>query len=419
MRKNSKIAVLTVVALFFVNIVGAQERYNLQKTLQTARANNPALRTEKYNVDIAKADVITAGLRPNLSLNNQTIQLIQPSHFAPNTRWADTRNDQVWFQLTKEFQLGGQRKNKIDFANKSVDLTQKNYDETERNILFNVANKWLEVWKNAMQLKMIKTAKDNIDSLVLTNQIRFKDQVINQTDLSRTELLAKQYDIQYKTVSQEYINSQKELKLMVGDSSNFIIDTTDHFLYALAPNLDSLISQSMQNRSDVQAAKSLVEVTNSNIKLQKSLAAPDFEFGVIYNPQNNIQYAGIYATIELPVFDRNQGEIKKSQLLNEQGKQNLELTQNRLQTEVTNAYNSYKLQQKNMEDFANVINESQTILENVKYAYLKGGTTIIDFLEAQRSWLETQQNYYDAMELYRKSFLQLIYETGLINQLAQ
>jgi cobalt-zinc-cadmium efflux system outer membrane protein len=55
----------------------------------------------------------------------------------------------------------------------------------------------------------------------------------------------------------------------------------------------------------------------------------------------------------------------------------------------------------------------------VRYSYLKGSTTIIDLLEAQRSWLDTRQQYYDTEMQYRKATIELLFVTGLINQLAQ
>lgn len=397
----------------------AQTSYTLQKALQTAKTNNPILKTEQYNIEIAQTDVISAKLRPNLNLNNQLLQLGQPSHFPANSNWSSAKNQQIWWQLTKPFQVAGQRKYKIEVADKNVAFAQKKYAEAERDLFSQVAAKWMEVWTAQKQLDILQTAKDNIDSLVITNKLRFKNQVITQTDLFRTELLAKQYGIQYKTSRQELINKQKELKFLLGTQDSVSIDPDDAFLFAIPPSLDSLLNQSLQNRSDIQAAKSLLDVSESNIKLQKSLAVPQPELGVIYNPQNTIQYFGLYATIDLPFFNRNQGEIRKSFLLQKQAEQNLLTIQTQLQTEISTAYASYDLQRKNIENFKTVLSQSETILENVKYAYLKGGTTIIDFLEAQRSWLETQQQYYNALQQYRESYIQLLYATGLINQLAQ
>src|SRR5690606_23176349 len=179
------------VLLYFVfsNSANAQNNYTLQKALQTAKANNPYLKTEQLNIGIAQTDIITAKLRPNPILNNQSLQLMQPSQFPASTDWSNGQNRQVSWQLTKPFQVAGQRKYKIDVANKNVSFAENNYLETERNIFSEVASKWLEVWTAQKQLEIIQIAKSNIDSLVLTNQIRYKNQVITQTDLFRTELL--------------------------------------------------------------------------------------------------------------------------------------------------------------------------------------------------------------------------------------
>lgn len=395
----------------------AQVKYTLHKALQTARNYSPILRNEALNAGIIQADIITAKLRPDPVLSSETLQLLQPSQFPAHTDWYNGQNRQTLWQLTKRFQVAGQRRYKIDVAGQYMALTEKNYSETERNLLSEVAVKWLEGWMSQKQLDIILVAKNNIDSLVLTNQIRHQNQVITQTDLFRTELLAKQYAMQYKTAQQQITNHQKELKFLLGVEDDVLIDTTAD-LPALQGSIDSLFRRSLRLRGDIQAAQASVNVSESNIKLQKSLSFPQPELGLIWNPQNSIQYLGIYANINLPLFNRNQGEIKKSYLLKEQAEQQLSILQTQVQSEITIALANYQLQQQQLENFSSVLQQSQTILDNVKYTYLKGGTTIIDFLEAQRSWLETKQQYYDAMYTYSKSYIQLLFSTGLINQSA-
>ncbi|MCC7050841.1 MAG: TolC family protein, partial [Bacteroidia bacterium] len=394
---------INILYLFcFLITAKAQEVYTLQAALKTAKKNNPTLKEEQVSVAIAQADVITAKLKPNPTLNNQSLQMTKSSHFY-TPQWYGAKNRQIWWQFTKPFQIAGQRQNRIAVANKNVSLIEKKYNETERNLFLDVSEKWLEVYTAQKQWQIIQIAKSNIDSLVYTNQIRYKNQVISQTDLARTELLAKQYNIQNKTALQEIKNRQSELTYLLGVQTNVVIDTADSFLFTISQNLDSLIKESLQTRSDVQIKKSLISLSESNIKLQKSLAYPKPEVGTIYNPQNTIPYAGIYATIDIPVFSRNQGEIKKSYLLKEQAEKSLQGIQAQIQTEITVAFADYELQKKNIESYKKLLDQSQSILDNVKYAYLKGGTTIIDFLEAQRSWLETQQEYYNSMHAYKQS----------------
>lgn len=411
---------ISIFLLLSIPSIWAQSSpYTLQKALQTARNSSPVLKPQQYNVAIAEADVVTASLRPNLVLNNQTINMAQPSHFPANTHWYNGQNRQVWWQLTKVFQLPAQRKYKIEIAEQNVSLEQKVIKEAERNLFQDVAIQWLDVWTSRKQLDILKEAKNNTDSLVVVNQLRYKNQVITETELIRTTLLADQYALQLKSAEQTYQNALVKLQFLMGTTETISIDTNDHFLYQLPANLDSLLKQALNSRSDLQALKSVVTVSDANIQLQKAFAWPQPELGVIYNPQNTIPYIGIYGTIELPVFSRNQGEIKKSLVLKQQAEQQVQTTQVQIQTELTTAYQTYQTQQANLTKFDKLLAQSEKILASVKYSYLRGGTTIVDFLEAQRSWLETQQHYYETMQEYKQSYIRLLYVSGYINQLAQ
>lgn len=406
--------------LFFVfcSPAASQENYTLQKALQAAKVNNPYLKTQQLNIGIAQADTITARLFPNPFLENEQYWLTNPNNLVPGTDLLNSQNIQMLFKYMQPIPIAGQRKNQIELARKNVSVSNYSYAELERNIFSDVAIKWLEVWTAQKQLEIIQIAKSNIDSLVLTNQNRYKNQVITQTDLYRTELLAKQYDIQLKNAMQVVTNRLNELKFLLGVDKSIGIDQSDEFMLQTFPVIDSLLQYSLKNRSDVQLTSSLIDASQTNIQLQKSKAIPQPQIGFVYSPQNGVSYLGPSFGLNVPLFDRNQGEIKKSYLLKEQADNQLIAVQNQIQTEIAVAYAKYQLQQQNLESFNVLLQQSQTVLDNVKYAYLKGGTTIIDFLEAQRSWLETQQQYYDAMQLYRQSYIQLLYATGLINQLA-
>jgi len=407
--------------LLAVTGVSAQsvKTLSLQDALKAARNNNLQLKAAKFNINIAEADVVTASLRPNLQLNNQSLQMMASDHYKANTQWYNPANRQVWWQLTKTLQIAGQRANKIDFAQKNTDVNKAGYAETERAMFADVATKWLEVWNAQRNLKMINYARQNVDSVVIINKVRLKNQVVTETDFYRTQLLSKQYTLQYTTAKQELNNKVKELMLALGTTDSISVKNDEVFPPAVTQSFKELLDQASKERTDLKLAVSQMAASESNIKLQKSMAIPQPQAGLIYNPQNTVPYAGIYVTIDLPFFDRNQGEIKKSQYLKQQAEQQYTAVQQQVNTELSTAYSSYRTQQQNIEGYKAVLKQSSDILSNVKYAYLKGGTTVIDFLEAQRSWLDVQQQYNDAMYLYHQSYIQLLYSTGLINNMAQ
>src|SRR5690554_1348508 len=241
-------------SVVFVLLIGfiatAQSSYTLQAVLQAARENNQQLKAEQFHIAIAETDIITAKLRPNLSLSNESLQLLQTSEFIPNTSWHNNQNRQVMWQISKPIQIARQRKNKIEVADKNLLYTKNEYKEAERQLFLEVAEKWLAVRAVQKQLEVLKMAKANIDSLTQINQHRYKNQVVTETDLYRTELLSKQYDVQYKTILQEWNNLKKELGFLIGNSQGVEIDMDDNFYTNLNADLDSIIMQALNSRSD-------------------------------------------------------------------------------------------------------------------------------------------------------------------------
>ncbi|QHS60927.1 TolC family protein [Chitinophaga agri] len=418
MKRAIALAVATL-ALSCIGIVAtAQTSYSLSAALDTARTSSPVLKARYMNIDAAQADVITAKLRPNPTLNNQTMQLVSSDHFAAGTRWSSNQNRQVWYQVTKPIQWPNQRKYKIETADKDVKVASNSFQEDLRNLSLNVGSSWINCWVLKKRLALLNDSRTNLDTLVKINELRYKDQVISQTDLTRTKVLLEQYDLQLSVFTQDYQNELHTLQLLTGNTTPMDIDTTSELpMQVPAVTLDSLIAQTLQNRADVVLAKSTIDERTSNARYQQALAVPQPELGVIYNPQNSVPYIGFYGTIDLPFFNRNQGEIKKAHIQQQQAQQELSATQRQAQTEVVTAYNTWQLQKKNMEKYTGILRQSQQILNNVKYAYLRGGTSIIDFLDAQRNWYDTNLLYYDSLQAYYQSYIQLLFATGLINQL--
>lgn len=299
-----------------------------------------------------------------------------------------------------------------------MNLAAKNYSSTEMSVLSATGNKWLDVWYSKMNLDLVTQAKTNIDSLVSTQTIRLKNQVISESELARTQLLSDQYLLQLHSATESYRNEVRNLQLLMGSIDTVQIDANDQVItLAVIEQVDSLISLSYRQRPDLQIAKGNIDVAQSNIKLQRSLSHPVPELGFIWNPQNTVPYFGFFGTIDLPFFSRNQGEIKKSKLQLQQSEQALAAIKQQAQTEVQTSFNSFQLNKEAVEKYSNILGRSEQVLQSVRYAYTRGGTTIIDFLDAQRTWFDTQKMYYAALYDYRKSYIQLLYVTGLINQL--
>lgn len=414
------IRLLTLSYLLVTAITGhAQQKISLQQAIRLAQSNNPFLKTASYNINIAQADVTTARLKFNPILNNQSLQLVNSKYFAENTAALDAQNRQVWWQLTAPFRLNGQRKYQVETAREAVNLEQRNYSDMKRIVASEAAAQWLNAWLLQNKLELFLEAQLNMDSLVKINEVRLRNLAVTHTEVMRTRILSEQFALQIRAARNNYAVELKNLKLLLGIADSITLDMQDGFRFDQpdALTLDSLLSLGLQLRTDFHAAQAARLVSESNIKLQKSLAYPVPELGMIWNPQNTIPYLGFFGTIEIPLFSRNQGEIEKSTVIKLQAEQHINATRQKIFNEIQVAFNNYTTEKNNLDGYGSILSQTENVLSTVRYAYLRGGTTLIDFLEAQRTWLETRQLYAEALQAYRLRSIELMTATGLITQL--
>ncbi len=410
------IILLVLTCLF--QLAFSQTQITVRESILRSKANNPFLKTLKFDLDVAQSDVTTAGLRLNPDFQTQLFTIPQSKYWADNTGYLNSANTQSWFQLGMPFRLKPIRKYATDVASKNLSATQQNILEFERTLVLDVCNIWLDAWSFHVNMEILSQAKLNIDTLIKINENRLKNEVITVSELIRTQVLSEQYALQLRTIEQDFSSQLRKLQLITGSTDSIAIDYNDEFIFSqLLPPVDSLVTLALTKRNDLQTAKANKNAAQSNVTLQQAFVYPNLYGSAFINPQNSIPYVGLTAGIQIPIFDRNQGGIERSKaLLNQTGSNVLALEAN-IKTEVKNAYAAYLIRKGNLQRFQNIMQQSETVLNTIKYKYLKGNTTIIDFLEAQRTALETKRMYFDEVLSYRKSNLLLLYTSGLINDL--
>jgi cobalt-zinc-cadmium efflux system outer membrane protein len=311
--------------------------------------------------------------------------------------------------------VAGQRQKAFELALKNLELTKNNLAEFQRNILFLVANKWGDAWISSQRLGILKKAKQYSDDLLTTNELRYKKEAITLAEFNRTQIIAEQYNALLDLEEQVFKNELRLLKALTGSEEQMIIKEEDSSgTELLEIDIDLMISDALKNRSDILSGKIAEELSRKDLILQEAKAYPRPEIGFIYNPQNTDPYMGTFLTIPLPVFNRNQGEILRAKSELEQKAKKLNAIEIQIDTEVRNAFAEYSVAKRNYEKYKNIYKISEKVLDTVKYSYLRGGTTIVDYLEAQRNWFETQNLYYNSIFNLRRTFILLIFSNGRI-----
>jgi cobalt-zinc-cadmium efflux system outer membrane protein len=395
--------------------LSAQKLYTITEAITEARNNNPELKAEKYSISIASASITTARLRPNPIFNNQSLQLLNKQYSPVKTISPSPSNQQLWYQMTKPMLLGGVRAKRIDFAKQGVVSATTFYSELNRTVSYNTALKWLDAWQVKNRILLYKEAKEHLDSLIYLNKKNEKDKVGSSIEKIRSQLLSDQYHIRLKSENNLYIDELRNLKYILGinDSIN-ILDEINFIAYDFFKNKDSLMFIALERRSDLAYAKSTIELSRKNIVVQDAARLPYFEGGFIYNPQNRIPYAGTFATLSVPVFSRNQGEREKAHIMLKQSESYKTAKEMQIKMEVENAHFSFVNHKDILDESQLIVDESLVLLNSIKAAYMEGQMSIVDYMEAQGTYIEMQTLHLEADYNFRKSYIDVLFSTGLI-----
>lgn len=418
-RPSRVILILSILAALMPKnpLQGTDTALGVRDAVRLARTGNPFQLAKKMDADIAAADRITAGLFPNPQASVQALaipDLRQRTDAGflggPNTQWL--------LQFSYPVPMGGKKKRAMDLADRNAEWAGTLVADAAVQTAYDAGRKWLDVWFAAINRQLVEEAKANIDNLVAINEARARNEVITKVELTRTQILQEQYELQRRSLARDAANESRSLQILLGLPEARAIDMDDGFSPVSVPeSLDELLGYAQIHRSDKRAALAALASMTSALAYQRSLSVPDVSVSAVWNPQNGVPYLGFGVGVELPFFSRNQGNIRKAELAEEQSRRTRRAVEQRIETDTRNAFETYRERLETNRRYAAIITQAGQVLDTIRYAYLRGQTTLIDFLEAQRTWFETKKQLFETLMSFRQSYWDLLLATGLIEEI--
>ena len=174
--------------------------------------------------------------------------------------------------------------------------------------------------------------------------------------------------------------------------------------------------KALQNRPDLRAAQQGVTAADSQYQLQIANGKQDVTVSGNYSHVNAINAATVLASIPLPIFNRNQGEIARTRYAITQAQEQQIAVNGQALTDVKDAYEGLesndKVVQLYISKYLDVAKQSRDISE---YAYRHGAASLLDFLDAERSYRATQLAYRQTLASYLLGLEQLREAVGTRN----
>lgn len=387
----------------------AATQITLEQAITLALANSPAIKAARTQIQQSQAQEVTANLRPNPTLNwdSQFIPVFSPGDFS-----SDTLNNLQQFDIGVGylFERGHKRQNRLQAARDATAVTAAQVADTERTLVFNVAQQFINV---LLANSTLQFALENLNSFQDTVNIsdqRYRAGDISEGDNLKIKLQLLQFQTDVSSARVAKVQALGSLRQLVGYASlPHDFDVVGDLEYKpLTTALPDLQVKALATRPDLLAAQKGVKAANSQISLAKANAKVDFNASASYSHVSGASSTSLFFSVPLPIFDRNQGEIARTKFALTGAELTAKAAEDTVMTDVTNAYESANSNQDVVKLYVSgYLKQAQDSRDISQYAYKAGAATLLDFLDAERSYRSTQLAYRQALAAYMLSLEQL------------
>ncbi len=383
-----------------------------QQVQQKFEAANPALRAGQLNIDEAKANEITAFLRPNPSLS---VSLDQFDPFTPNP-YRPITNLQPGIAASYLYERMHKRDLRKESAEKATVIAASTQQDLLRNLTYTLRNAFVQTLQAKAVLALARENLDYYDKLLYLNRIRFKAGDIAEVDMDRLELQRIQYlsDIQNATVN---LRTAKIMLLQMLNDRTAVdqFDITGPFEFTAGiDTLENFHTVALATRPDLRAAIEAVDKAQTDHKLAEANGSTDPTFGVDFGRQlGDPFYIGGSITIPLRVFDKNQGEKLRTQLDITRNERLRDAAQAQVFSDVDSAYvalmGSLNLLRPYKSEY---LARALKVRDTISFSYQHGAASLLDFLNAQSDYRSVQLNYLNLIGSFLTAASQLNLAVG-------
>jgi outer membrane protein, heavy metal efflux system len=405
-------------ALLLANTSLAQTAFTWQQVKEKFALANPTLKAAQLNIDESRAGEITAYLRPNpdLSLTADGFQV--------------SRNQGVWRPLSGVVETPGvsylherqhKRELRRDTAKESTAVAESSYLDQERSLLFNLRNAFVATLQAKAVLQNARENLDYWDHELDINRTRYNAGDLALMDLNRLELQRLQFESDYETALVNLRTAKIQLLMLLNERTpveQFDVAGPFDFSGELKP-LEEYRAAALEARPDLKAAVQNVELAQLNHQLAVANASTDPTFSVWFS--NNPSFSNSFAnetvggsvSIPLRIFDRNQGEKARTQLDIGRNERLRDATQAQVFSDVDSAY--WTLVQA-----LNLLRPYKTkylplavdVRDRMSFSFRNGGASLLDFLDAEKSYRDTRLAYLNLIGSYLTAAAQMNMAAG-------
>src|SRR5271167_870685 len=418
-RMNCLAALTWLLLLLLVPAAEGQSSalITLDQAINLALAHNHSLKATRTLILQNQAQEITANLRPNPTFNfdSQFLPVFSPNNFSSGSL---SNIQQFDVGIGYLFERGHKRQRRLQAAVDQTAVTGAQVSDAERTLTFNVAQQFVAVLLAESTLRFALLDLKSFEETVDIALAQYKSGYISEGDYLKIKLQLLQFQTDVSSARLARVQALIALRELLGyDAVPANYDVVGDLAYqALPAKLDDLQTKALQARPDYRAAALGVTAAQSQILLAKANAKQDVDATADYTHTSGQNSASFFVNFGLPIFNRNQGEIARTGYALTQAQELQASTSDTVLSDVSDAYEALRSNEEVVQLYTSgYLKQAQDSRDISEYAYKRGATSLLDFLDAERSNRATQLAYRQALSSYMTALEQLKEAVGTRN----
>jgi cobalt-zinc-cadmium efflux system outer membrane protein len=395
----------------------ARKSITYPEYLSKVGKQNLGYAAQRFNLNIVEAGILVAKIFPD-----PTISLIGFNNGEQRMKLGYGAGTFMGYLV----ELGGKRKARINLATSQTDLTKALLEDYFRNLRADATLSFLAGLRQKLLLSVLLNSYVSMQKLARSDSLRFRLGSI-------TEIDAKQSQLEAGTMLNQVFQGESDLRaallqlgMMLGEQNpdSVMYPIGDFSKFDRDFDLKLLITEAQNNRADLLAALRNKTVSQDALKLVKANRTIDLgvNLGVtstsyvlnIIAPTPSFSVVSAGVSVPLKFANKYKGDLKQAEYGIQQADVLYKQTELQVETQVTQAHYNYLAAKKQVQQFnAGLLIQAKRVYDGKVYSYTRGETSLLEVLNARRTYNETQLNYFMALYNYAAGLVELERMAGI------
>ncbi|MBI1818252.1 MAG: TolC family protein [Deltaproteobacteria bacterium] len=415
-RQHTPVLAVVAVVLLASAVVRADEELaartvTLPEALDLLASQNPDNLGARLQVEAAQAEHLGAKLFPNPSLsldaNNFAVGHTNPAGLSTGETVGGT------VRIDQPLVLWGKRDLRIAGAEAGVVTAQAEARDTLRQLRAAVKVAFYDSLHDERQLAFVLDNQKRYQEIVSLNERRFESGDISEAELRKIQLEQLKYHAQVADAQRGLVESRELLGRLLGIGSAVAASGQFAAPPAMIEGAD-LLAAAFANRADWAALQHEREQAASALELARRERYPDVSVGVDYTRSqfvtsgDNRNTLGFGFSVPLPLFNQNQAQIAKADIALRQADNRLVRLRLDIAQEVQTTVAAYRAAQRLQQTFeGGYLDRAKITVDAAEASYRIGAASLIELLDAERTYTSTQTDYLDTVFAARSTLTHL------------